>query len=133
MTDPRHRLLQLTLTVNAVSSALCGALLFLAAVPLSPVFGLPSPAPLAVFGALLFGFALVVFRARREPLDAGLARIVFVLDVAYVIASALFLLGWPQALSPMGRLFTALVADLVAVFAVLEYVGLRRARTPAAA
>jgi hypothetical protein len=55
------------------------------------------------------------------------------MDVGYVAASVAFLVGWPSVLSPLGRVATALVADLVAVFAVLEYVGLRRLRRVAAA
>jgi hypothetical protein len=38
------------------------------------------------------------------------------------------LVVWPGVLSSLGRVFVALMADVVAVFAILEYVGLRRAR-----
>lgn len=128
MIQPRQRMLYATLTVNAVSSGLCGAGLFVGAAPLATVLGLPGPLPLLVFGALLLAFALQVWRARRDPLDLGRARLILYMDVAYVVASFVLVLGWPGALSPVGRLLTALVADLVGVFAVFEYVGLRRAR-----
>src|SRR5262245_25843603 len=125
MNDP-IRLLRTTFAVNAVSSGLCGAAVFAAAVPLAPLLGLSGPRPLLVFGALLAAFALYVWNARREPLDLGKVQAIFVMDVAYVVLSFALVLGWPGALSPLGRLATAMVADLVALFAVLEYVGLRR-------
>ena len=133
ITDTRLWLLRTTLTVNAVSTALCGAVLLAFALPLAPVLGLPGPLPLAVFGALLVAFAAQVWWARREPLDLRQASAILVMDVAYVIASVVLLLVWPSLLSPIGKVFTALVADLVAVFAVLEYVGIRRARARAEA
>jgi hypothetical protein len=40
---------------------------------------------------------------------------------------------FPKTLSPAGRLSAALLADVVAVFAVLELIGLRRARRAEAA
>jgi len=121
------RLLRTTLTVNALATAASGVTLGLGAVPLAPVFGLPAPLPLAVFGAALVGFAFYVWRVRREPVDLAQARAVFVMDVAYVIASVGLIVGWPQALSSLGRVGVALMADVVAVFAFFEFVGLRRA------
>jgi hypothetical protein len=126
-------MLRTVFTVNAISSGVTGAALFAAAAPLAPVFGLPGPAPLLVFAAALAGFALYVWGARREPLDLAKARAILWLDAAYVALSFALILLWPAALSPIGRLATALVADFVAVIAVFEYVGLRRARREAGA
>lgn len=128
------RLLRNTLTVNAVATAASGAAMALGAVPLAPLVGLPGPWPLLAFGAALVAFALYVWRVRREPVDLVQARAVLVMDVAYVIASFALVGAWPQLLSPLGRLGVALLADVVAVFALLELVGLRRAsrgRAPA--
>ena len=121
------RLLRNTLTVNAVATAASGAAMALGAVPLAPLVGLPGPWPLFAFGAALVAFALYVWRVGREPVDLVQARAVFVMDVAYVVASFALVAGWPQLLSPLGRLGVALLADVVAVFALLELVGLRRA------
>ncbi len=127
------QLLRRTLTVNAVATAASGAALALGAVPLAPLFGLPGPWPMAAFGAALVLFAAWVWLVRREPVDVAQARAVFVMDVAYVIASFALIAGWPQLLSPLGRLGVALMADVVAVFALFEYVGLRRAARAGAA
>ena len=127
------RLLRNTLTVNALATAASGAAMALGAVPLAPLFGLPGPWPMAAFGAALVLFAAWVWLVRREPVDVAQARAVFVMDVAYVIASFALIAGWPQLLSPLGRLGVALMADVVAVFALFEYVGLRRAARAGAA
>jgi hypothetical protein len=127
------RLLRKTLTVNAIATALSGVALTVGAVPLAPLFGLPGPLPMAAFGLALVGFALYVWRVRREPVDLAQARAVFIMDVAYVIASLALIVAWPQALSWLGRIGVGLMADVVAVFALLEFVGLRRARRGLAA
>jgi hypothetical protein len=126
MTDTR--LLRLTLTANALATAAAGLGVTLGAVPLAVPLGLPGPLPLALFGVALVAFALYVWRVRREPLDLAQAQAVFAMDVAYVIASVALIVAWPQALSSVGRIGVALMADVVAVFALLEFVGLRRAR-----
>lgn len=127
MTD-RLSLLRLTLGINAVATAVSGVALVTGAGPLAPVLGLPGPLPAVVVGGLFLAIAAYVWWARGEPLDLSAAATVLALDVAYVLAGVVLLLAWPAALSPLGRLLLALTADVVAVFAVLEFVGLRRAR-----
>jgi hypothetical protein len=128
MNDSRAQLLRTTFAVNAISTALAGVVLLAGAGPRAPVLGVPGPLPLAVVGALFIAFAAQVWRVRREPVDLSQATAIFVLDVGYVLGSVVLLLGWPGVLSFYGRLTTALLADVVFVFAILEYVGLRRAR-----
>jgi hypothetical protein len=132
MNDSRVQLLRTTFAVNAISTALAGVVLLAGAMPLAPVLGVPGPLPLAVVGALFIAFGAQVWRVRREPVDLAQATAILVLDVAYVLGSVVLLLGWPGVLSFYGRLATALLADVVFVFAILEYVGLRRARRVAA-
>ncbi len=132
--DDPGRVLRLALTVNAVSTAACGALLLAGAQALHGALGLSSPLPLAVVGVVFLAFAALVWRARQEPLDYRQGSAIFVMDVAYVAASVVFLLGWPRVLSPLGWWLTLGVAEVVAMFAIAEYVGLRRlTRTAAAA
>jgi hypothetical protein len=121
-------LLRKTLAVNALATALSGAAFALFAAPLAPRLGLPGPIPLLAFGLALIAFAAYVWTVRREPLDLAQARLVFAMDVAYVVASLLLVVVWPGALSSLGRALVILMADAVAVFALLELVGLRRAR-----
>jgi hypothetical protein len=130
--DDPGRVLRLTLTVNALATAATGVLFLAGAPALHARFGLPSPAPLAVVGALFVLFGGYVWIARREPQNPRLAFSVFMMDVAYVAASVVFLLGFPRALSPLGWWLVLGLAEVVTVFAIAEYVGLRRLARPAA-
>jgi hypothetical protein len=127
MNDSGLQLLRTTLTANAVCTELFGAVLVAGAIPLAPVLGL-APLPLALFGVLLLVFAIHVWNTRRDPFDLRKAAVILAMDVGYVLATVVLLLKWPEVLSPAGRLLAAAAANLVAVFAALEYAGLRRAR-----
>jgi hypothetical protein len=119
-------LLRNTLASNAVFSSLCGLGFLVAGQGLGDAFGAP-PAALEVFGLALLGFAVYVWLvARRDPIRRGEGWAVWIMDVGYVLASAAVLMGSPHLLSGTGRLFFSVAADAVAVFAVLEYMGLRR-------
>jgi hypothetical protein len=120
------RLLRRALGVNCwITSA--NAVAFLAGGHLiAPVFGLP-PAVLWVLGAGLLAFALHAGHvARKETITRGEATYFVAADVAYVVASVAVLVGFPGLMSGLGRLFFAAAADVVAILAVAEYVGLRR-------
>jgi hypothetical protein len=129
---PGH-VLRVALTVNALATAATGALFLVGAPALHALLGLASPLPLAVVGGLFVLFGGYVWLARREPLNPRLAFAIFLMDVAYVAASVVFLLAFPRVLSPLGWWLTLGLAEVVAVFAIAEYVGLRRLTRPAAA
>jgi hypothetical protein len=131
--DDPGRVLRAALTVNALATAATGALLLVGASTLHGHFGLAGPMPLAVVGGLFVLFAGYVWHARREPLNPRLGLAIFLMDVAYVAASVVFLLAFPRVVSPLGWWLTLGVAEIVTVFAIAEYVGLRRLARPAAA
>jgi hypothetical protein len=133
--DDPARILRVALTVNALATTACGVLFALGAPALHGLLGLSGPSPLAVVGVLFVAFGVYVWRvARSEPLSARVGFAIFVLDAAYVAASVVFLLARPRALSPLGWWLTLGLAEIVTVFAIAEYVGVRRlARRIAAA
>ncbi len=125
-------LLRKTLGGNAVFSSLCGLSFLVAGQGLGDAFGV-ALAAIQVFGLALLAFAAYVWLvARRRPIRGGEGWSVWIMDVGYVLASAVVLLGFPHVLSSTGRLFFWVAADAVAVFAVLEYIGLRRLGSAAA-
>jgi hypothetical protein len=131
-TDDPERLLRLALTVNALATAATGGLFLVGAPALHGPFGLASPAPLAVLGSLFLLFGGYVWLARRAPVDPRQGFAIFLMDVAYVAASVVFLLAFPRALSPLGWWLTLGLAEVVTVFAIAEYAGLRRLTRSAA-
>ena len=123
-------LLRRVLTINALSSAAVGAAFVAAGLPLGRLFGV-APAVLWVIGAGLAAFALHLRHVARKPSISRNEALYFaVCDLAWVVASAAVLLGWPHLMSGWGRLFFALIADVVAVFCVLEFVAWRRMGAP---
>ncbi len=123
-------LLRSTLVINAISTALCGLALLLAPAPLAELLGGSPPAILAGVGAGLVLYAAgLVWTARRQPIPGAAAWAAIVLDLGWVLGSvAVVELG---ILSSIGAGLVALVAALVLVFAVLQFVGVRQAARPA--
>jgi hypothetical protein len=126
----RASVLRRSLQLDGIASALCGALLLMAAQPLSSATGLSAPGPARVVGAgLLVYAALLLWNAARATVSRGEALTAVVLSVVWVLASALLIVDGP--LTAVGNLAVAAVAAAVLGFAVLEVVGLRRLHTTA--
>jgi hypothetical protein len=122
-------LLRKTFLANVTISTLTGALLVLDAAPLAQFMGLPSPWPLVAVGLVTVAFAFIVWQiARAYPIDLTRARVIAWLDVAWVVASYALLLLPGLPLTTEGRWAIGLVAEVVFVLAVLEFIGLRRAQ-----
>lgn len=134
MTASSDRLLRRTLWGNAVFSVISGAVLVACATPFA---GWATRAPVSVAGldlAVVFellGLGVVLFGvlcgwvASRPVLPAGLARVIFAADIAWVAGSALVLL-LPASWTTAGIAGIVVVALIVADLAILEYLGLRR-------
>jgi hypothetical protein len=121
-------LLRTTLFGNATFSVISGAVFALAAAPLAQWMGIPSPWILGVLGVWVLGFGALVWQlARSQPLNLTQARAIFWADALWVVASAVLLLAPGLPFTTEGRWIIALVAEIVLVFAILEFVGLRRA------
>jgi hypothetical protein len=125
--DADASLLRRALLGNAVFSLLIGVICLVEATTLAVWTGIQPPAVFTGLGTLLIPFAvalgwLALFGA--EIRTAG--RIILALDIGWVVVSVVLLLtGW-LPLTNAGWWAVALVADMVALFALLEYLGLRR-------
>ncbi len=123
-------LLRRTLIANIIFCVLSTALLLLAAAPVATFLGVPEASGLlALLGVGILGFAAFVYWVQSRPaLDTRFVWVIFVMDVLWVVASLVILVADAFALSTEGRWAVLIVADIVAVFAALEYIGLRRMR-----
>ena len=137
MTASSDRLLRRTLWGNAAFSIASGAVLVLFATPFAAaasaeqltVAGLDLAIALELLGiGVIAAGALCAWVAARPELPRGLAKVIFVADIAYVAASVvvLELVSWTTA----GIAAIAIVALIVADLAVLQYLGLRRLSAP---
>lgn len=122
-------LLQKILLVDSLSSGAAGIAFVVASGPIAAFMGVANPLALVIIGALFVVFAAAVYyTATREPINRRAAWLVFELNVAYIVGSALILLIDAFGLSTEGRWMVLILADLVTVFAIIEFIGLRRLR-----
>lgn len=120
-------LLRQVMLADGALTLLAGLALLAAANPLAQFLGLASTTLPLVLGVLfiLFG-ADQLFIATRAAVRRSWAIGVIAVDVAFSVACwAVVLTGWPE-LTTAGAWAVAILGDLVAVVAILKYVGLRR-------
>jgi hypothetical protein len=121
----RACLLRKALIGNALFSILSGVTILLAQGWVLRILGLPENISLAILGIGLLVFAVtLVINARRQPVRTSDAWIVVVLDLAWVLGSYVLIFVVP--FSAEGKWVVGVVAELVSVFAVLQFVGIRR-------
>ncbi len=123
----RQSLLRSSLRANAAFSATSGAVFAGAAAALARALGLSDPRLVAATGMALLGFAALLVAVAARPaihLPTGLA--IALLDLAWVVGTLLALLtGLLEGGASLGALA---IADVVLVFALLQLLGVRRAR-----
>jgi hypothetical protein len=114
---------------NGVFSGVSGVVLIAGAKPLASLTGVDAPAILALVGVGLLAYAaFLLWVAVQEPLNRRLVLTATILDTAWVIDSAVILLtGW-LPLTTAGKWAIALVAEVVAIFAGLQFYGVWRMR-----
>lgn len=128
-TKEQSNLLKKALRGNALFSGLSGAIALLGAQPLAAFTGIDVAAVFYVLGIVLIIYAIDLWWVfSREPIDHRFAWAAIILDILWVAGSAAILIfDWP-ALTVAGRWAVFFLAEVVAIFAILQYVGLRRAK-----
>ena len=134
----RSNLLRNTLRANAAFSIISGVLFIVASngiaaflgIKEASVFGfLDGPTFILILGigVLLFGLG-VLYDVTRPELRRRDATLILAGDIAWVGISALLLLTRALPFSTAGSWAVLITADIVTVFAIGEYIGLRRLR-----
>jgi hypothetical protein len=119
-------LLRFALTIDAIASGASAVLLLAAAGFLSGLLGLPEEL-LRIAGIVLVPFvALVGYLAAREAPAPGAVWAVILINLAWVAASALLLVGGFVSPTMIGFAIVAAQAVAVLIIADLQYFGLRR-------
>jgi hypothetical protein len=123
-TTPRADLLRLALVADAAVTG-ANAFAYLAgAVVLDSVFGVPT-ALLLVLGAFLAVYSALVLRLATRPARAGVVAVILA-NLAWAAGSLIVLALDTFTPDPVGQVWIALQAVVVAGFAALQYLGLRR-------
>ena len=123
----RFHLLRRVLQANGVFSGLSGLAFILGSEVIAAFLGLDAAAIIAITGGVLLLYAAGLFYvAAQETISRAAAWTFIIMDALWVVDSiAVLVIGWPP-LTTAGKWAVAIVADVVAIFAVLQYYGLRR-------
>lgn len=120
-----QKLLRMALQGNALFSAVSGVVVLAMNRTLVEFLGLPSNASLTSVGIGLLGYAgWLLWNARREKIKIGDAWIAVLLDMVWVLGS--YALLFAVRFSSGGKWAVALVAEVVFLFGVMQWLGLRR-------
>ncbi len=127
------RFLRAVVWFDASTGVLLGALHLLFTAQLSEWLALPASL-LQVSGVLLLGYAaLAAAIARSEPMPRGWLWVLIVGNFAWALGSVALLLGSALTPTPLGQAYLAVHVASVALLAELQWFGVRRLRTWAAA
>ena len=123
----RQNFLRYALLADAVASGATGLLLIAGAGFLDGLLGLPV-ALMREAGLLLVPYvAFVAYVGTRERISRTAAQAVIALNIVWTVCSILLLLTDYVAPTALGYAFVIAQAAVVAVFAELQFIGLRRA------
>lgn len=126
-TRPARTLLHRVFLVNSLSSAIAGIAFVVASNPIANLIGVANPLAVLVIGVGLLLFAAGVFYVVSQPtINRRAAWLIFELDVIWIVSSAIILLTDAFGLSTAGRWLVLILADMVVIFAIIEFIGLRR-------
>lgn len=124
--NSKSTLLRRTLQADAIFSALSGLVMLAGGGPLAAFAGLETPLILLVVGAGCLLYAASIFYNIRQPIiNPAFAWFTIIGNAAWVLTSLVILFAGLPLTTP-GWWAIALAADIVAVFAALQYLGLRR-------
>jgi len=121
----RQRLLRIALRCNGIFSLVSGALLVILNREIVHLLGLAEGNSLAPIGISLLVFAGLLFMgARKSNLNVAYARVVVLMDLAWVLGS--YILVFLAPFSSPGKWIVAIVAEFVLAFAIAQWLGIRR-------
>ena len=129
--EERGRLLRPALKLDAVASGALGVLSLAAGPLLEDLLGTPRTLRWPI-GLFLIGYAAAVWAVGSRPrVSRPAVRTVIAINLLWVVASVAAVAGGRLLLTGLGIAFVLAQAVAVAMFADLQFLGLRRAR-PAA-
>jgi|HubBroStandDraft_6_1064221.scaffolds.fasta_scaffold159337_1 hypothetical protein len=125
--NERQQLLKMALLANASFSTISGLVLVFAQRGVGRLLGLPETINLIGLGISLLVFAaiLMIF-ARKKPIKLLDAWVAVILDAVWVIGS--YPLLFMVSFSTSGKWVVGIVAEVVMVFALMQWLGIRRIR-----
>lgn len=115
------------LLLDATTALPSAVLLIVGARPIRDFLGIGSAEPLVILSVVFALYAaLLLLAANRHPVARRSVLMPAILNTVWVIGSITMLVSGTPAFSTGGKWAVALVADIVGIIAVLQFVALRR-------
>lgn len=126
-TDNPSRLLRLALRSNAVFSALSAIVFTVASGAIASFLGFLPTQQVFLLGVQLAVFAVwLTWLSTRAAVPRWQVWLIIALDVLWVAGSFQLVLASPPGLTGGGKWAVGMIADIVALLALLQFLGLRR-------
>lgn len=123
--EDRTCMLRKALMGNALFSTVSGLIILFANKWVLGLLGFANRISLVILGAALIGYAAtLVINARKQKIKTSDAWMAVLMDLAWVVGSYVLIFSLP--FSARGKWVIAGVAEVVLLFAVLQFLGLRR-------
>jgi hypothetical protein len=120
-------LLKKALTGNAIFSVLSGLVILFANRWLVKFLGLPENASLAILGVSLIVYSVLLWMSAHRPkIRTTDAWVAVIMDAVWVVGSYVLIFVVP--FSAGGKWVVGLVAELVLIFAIAQWLGIRKIR-----
>lgn len=127
MSTNHSSLLRNALYGNSIFSFGSGLIFLLFSKAIAGFLGLSASWIILVLGLGLIVYGIEIYlAARSEPVHRGIARFAVYADLVWVLGSAALIFADLVPFTDAGKWAIAIIADIVLVFAILQYVGLRR-------
>ncbi len=121
------RLLHLALRGNAAFSTLSAVIFLAASQPIASFLGLLPGKQVIILGIQLGVFAAwLAWLSTRSAIPRWQVWLIIALDVLWVAGSLQLVLASPPGLTGGGKWVVGMIADIVALLALLQFLGLRR-------
>lgn len=122
-------LLRRSLRANALFSSVSGLALVAGSYSIGPRIGVEPSWIVLIVGLGLLPFAYDLFsNATKTRIDLTRVKVAIAGDITWVVASIAVIVIDPTGLTTAGIVTIAVVAAVVAEFALLQWIGFRRAR-----
>jgi len=112
---------------NSAFSFISGLAFLLFSKAIATFLGISASWVILVLGIGLILYGWQIFNAvKSNPINTAFARFAVYADLTWVLLSAVLIFANLVAFTAAGKWGIAIVADMVLMFAILQYVGLRR-------
>jgi len=131
MSTNSSSLLRKALIGNSIFCTTSGLIFTMFSNSISAFLGIQASVVILILGIVLFLYGVEVFIfARKESINEPFARFVIGADIAWVIGSVVLIFTNLIVFATPGKWGIAIIADIVLVFAIVQFVGLRRMANP---